>query len=169
MENGELFGEIGRKPRGFRRTSAETRTRRIAYRRSYKATHPEIIKAQKERRKARKKADAAARYLANREAILARTNAYKKARRAEQNRRERIAREEIIDALGGKCAECGFADRRALQVDHVRGNGAEHRRKENHNRYWRKILADLDSGDYQVLCANCNWMKGAIQQTAEKD
>src|SRR5882762_6726760 len=41
--------------------------------------------------------------------------------------REKLARqrEEIFDKLGHVCSECGFSDKRALQIDHVHGRGKE--------------------------------------------
>jgi len=69
-------------------------------------------------------------------------------------------RKRIINKLGGKCVRCGFDDVRALQVDHVNGGG----KKEigtftrNWRTYYKRVLAD-ETGKYQLLCANCNWIK----------
>src|SRR6266446_5698640 len=35
----------------------------------------------------------------------------------------RRIRREVIEHLGGKCVHCGFSDYRALQVDHINGDG----------------------------------------------
>ena len=70
----------------------------------------------------------------------------------------------VIQALGGKCIRCGFcADIRALQVDHVHGDGKLDRVKKGTS-YYYFILKRLDSGRYQVLCANCNCIKRAENQ-----
>lgn len=68
-------------------------------------------------------------------------------------------RAEVIAKLGGCCKRCGFADARALQVDHVNGDGFQER-QENHSNHahLRRVLADRQ-GRYQLLCANCNWIK----------
>lgn len=67
-------------------------------------------------------------------------------------------RRRMLDGLGGKCTRCGFSDWRALQVDHVSGNGRADRLRANNRNAWLKyVLAHLDK--YQLLCANCNWMK----------
>lgn len=60
-----------------------------------------------------------------------------------------------LKLLGNKCQCCGFADVRALQIDHVKGGGT----KEN-RRGW-KWLAKVGQHpeQYQILCANCNWIK----------
>lgn len=66
----------------------------------------------------------------------------------------------VYDLLGSKCAQCGFDDIRALQVDHVNGNGGEERKiyKGGQTVLYRMILDAWGEG-YQLLCANCNWIK----------
>ena len=56
--------------------------------------------------------------------------------------------------LGRKCVRCGFDDIRALQIDHINNDGY----KENRVKMYHKILRG-DTEGYQVLCANCNWIK----------
>ncbi len=76
------------------------------------------------------------------------------------NRNRRI---NTIKLLGGKCIRCGNSDFRVLQIDHVNGNGNEERRKVAYMRSF--ILQQLKSNPveankkYQLLCANCNWIK----------
>lgn len=65
------------------------------------------------------------------------------------------SRERSIEFLGGKCLHCGYSDHRALQIDHVNGNGRLDRSSET------KIKSNPDS--YQLLCANCNWIKRIVQ------
>lgn len=62
--------------------------------------------------------------------------------------------------LGGKCCRCGFADRRALQIDHVNGGGKSELLKYGggSSTYLKKVLS-APAGIYQLLCANCNWIK----------
>mgnify|MGYP001577497613 FL=1 len=71
-------------------------------------------------------------------------------------------REAVYAKFGNKCAHCGFADKRALQIDHVHGGGAIEGRKigSHQDKFYRKVLADTE-GRYQLLCANCNWIKRA--------
>lgn len=66
----------------------------------------------------------------------------------------------IIGMLGNKCIRCGFTDIRALQIDHIDGKGYEERRGLKTNRH-KIILEQLMKGseNYQILCANCNWIK----------
>ena len=63
----------------------------------------------------------------------------------------------VLDYLGGKCDKCGFSDSRALQVDHVNGRGAAERRKTDAYSIYLAVLRGKPG--YQLLCANCNWIK----------
>lgn len=75
---------------------------------------------------------------------------------------------ELFKLLGGQCMnpyglhDKPFTDIRCLQIDHVHGGGV----KELHSitnrwQYHLKILREIQAGskDYQLLCANCNWIK----------
>lgn len=76
-------------------------------------------------------------------------------------RRHRI-RNETIQLLGSKCVKCGFSDYRALQIDHVKGGGRKELRKYAHREaYSLALLKKIKAGskEYQLLCANCNWIK----------
>jgi hypothetical protein len=66
-----------------------------------------------------------------------------------------------IEVLGGKCIKCGFIDIRALQIDHIHGGGLKELRKNGNYAIYYKIVKDPEKAkeDYQVLCANCNWIK----------
>lgn len=63
--------------------------------------------------------------------------------------------------LGNKCVKCGFSDRRALQIDHIKGGGIKERRIGNTRQFHRKVLTSVKKSEhkYQLLCANCNWIK----------
>lgn len=68
----------------------------------------------------------------------------------------------IFGALGCMCNKCGFSDMRALQIDHINGDGAKHRAETGAaNSYYASILKSILAGEkkYQILCANCNWIK----------
>lgn len=71
-------------------------------------------------------------------------------------------KDKIFLLLGGKCVKCGFSDMRALQIDHVNGGGNMESRELRWSKY--KVILEKVSGgscDYQILCANCNWIKRA--------
>lgn len=80
----------------------------------------------------------------------------------------RRLRAAAITMLGGLCVQCGFSDIRALQIDHVNGGGAEDRRSRgswsNHHIYREILDTEGQSPKYQLLCANCNWIKRSISK-----
>lgn len=69
----------------------------------------------------------------------------------------------VVEYLGGCCVRCGFSDIRALQIDHVNGGGTREKRNggtyQMYRRLYRMVLNNEVIRDYQVLCANCNWIK----------
>jgi len=67
---------------------------------------------------------------------------------------------ELLAALGGVCAVCGEGDARVLEVDHVNGDGAEHRAQHVWSQsYYKEILAQANSGAYRLLCSCCHFIK----------
>ena len=77
-------------------------------------------------------------------------------------------RQEVLSFLGNRCMKCGIDDFRVLQIDHINGNGYKERKqfKLDGNgtiKYYRHILEVRGEG-YQLLCANCNWIKRYEQQ-----
>lgn len=84
----------------------------------------------------------------------------------DSNRREREkARQQVFDHYGRQCAcpGCGAADN--LTIDHVNGEGGEHRKELFGTQvggwvfYLWLIRNDFPDG-YQTLCAPCNLSKG---------
>lgn len=79
-------------------------------------------------------------------------------------------RRQVIILLGGKCVTCGFSDPRALQVDHVNGDGYGNRNGSVGG--WgakillRAVREDLrcGTGRFQLLCANCNRIKQIVNR-----
>ncbi len=75
-------------------------------------------------------------------------------------------RKAILAFFGGVCVRCGFSDSRALQMDHINGDGWKERkhqggRSQSLNQRYRFIVDDPDAARarYQLLCANCNSIK----------
>ena len=69
-------------------------------------------------------------------------------------------KERLYAVLGGAaCRRCSFSDRRALQIDHVDGNGNSHRKEYpiGSTRFYRYV--EEHPAEFQILCANCNWIK----------
>lgn len=79
-----------------------------------------------------------------------------------QRKQRQKIKSETLSLLGNSCLKCGFSDPRALQIDHVHGKGNKELQKfRNPDGYYRFVLKQIKSGskDYQLLCANCNWIK----------
>jgi hypothetical protein len=83
--------------------------------------------------------------------------------------RRRKRRIEGIIKLGGRCASptCGWVnedgtkgctDFRILQFDHVEGGGTKDRKTFSFEKLCKDVITDV-TGKYQLLCANCNWIK----------
>jgi hypothetical protein len=87
-------------------------------------------------------------------------------KKTSMNRRNKT-RIKIFSLLGNRCANPYnlnhgdfLLDWRCLQIDHVNGDGHSQGKK-GHEMYMKKILKAIEAGskDYQLLCANCNWIK----------
>ncbi len=80
---------------------------------------------------------------------------------------QKILREKAIDFLGGKCSNpnClvpnGCTDRRCLQIDHVNGISVDDPRLVGIMLYEDILNNPKSKEKYQLLCANCNWIKRA--------
>lgn len=77
-----------------------------------------------------------------------------------QNAYRKKIRAIVLAKLGNKCRRCHFKDPRTLQIDHVLGGSAKLYRSVHHG----QLLLGLAKGtiplaDFQLLCANCNWVK----------
>jgi len=60
------------------------------------------------------------------------------------------------------CNKCSYnKDIRVLHIDHVFGNGNIDRKsfKDGHSYYKHLLTIENISEKYQLLCANCNWLK----------
>lgn len=79
-------------------------------------------------------------------------------------------KEIIFNLLGNRCSNpnCstpgGCMDKRCLQIDHIKGGGRQDRLKNTGYKISKlKEIIDLiksnKNNQYQLLCANCNWIK----------
>lgn len=80
-------------------------------------------------------------------------------RQAVTVRSRRKRRMKALDLLGGRCCHCGYDDSRALQIDHKHGGGTAARMKDSRDAVSEVLKGKLKP--YQLLCANCNWIKRA--------
>ena len=86
---------------------------------------------------------------------------------ASNKRYRQKQRKQALEILGGKCCKCGFSDERALQIDHIDGHG----NRELTIIYSRGIYKKIINGftqEYQLLCANCNWIKRVENKETRK-
>lgn len=63
----------------------------------------------------------------------------------------------LVMMLGGECVKCGYRDPRALQIDHINGK-SNNKEERTYNKYYLDH-PDETNKKFQVLCANCNWIK----------
>lgn len=89
-------------------------------------------------------------------------------KRAESDRMKMRAhraryRTRVLMFLGGRCSTCGNNDSRVLQLDHKDGGGNRDRKSgptmNSIGAYHIGRLALAHPEKFQVLCANCNWIK----------
>ena len=94
---------------------------------------------------------------------------YKNAERLREAERKVYlgTKDKVFSLLGNKCSRCRFEDKRALQLDHVKCDAfleykhGRHERKMGPRAYYSLVLKSIlnNEGRYQILCANCNWIK----------
>ena len=89
-----------------------------------------------------------------------RTAAYRERNREKTNEYARQyyhrIKAEVFDLLGRICAQCGYADERALEVDHIEPVGHP-----NGARQWYREMKNVRANphEYQILCSNCHTIK----------
>ena len=92
----------------------------------------------------------------------ARRECYYKNHEAALMKRKRVAenlRNEVLVAYGSCCACCKEQRKEFLQVDHIDGDGANHRREVGSYIYhW--LRKHNYPNKFRLLCANCNWARG---------
>jgi hypothetical protein len=82
-----------------------------------------------------------------------------KAMRGQTQARRTKYRRQVLFILGDKCICCGEANLEFLSVDHIHGDGANHRKKNSD--IWYSILKEGCPPDrYRILCHNCNQSMG---------
>jgi len=71
----------------------------------------------------------------------------------------RDARRRFFEMYGNHCMCCGVEGEIFLALDHINGNGKEHRAKRSKIGVYKDALAKHQPDEYQVLCHNCNFAK----------
>lgn len=101
-------------------------------------------------------------YYEHREQVLEQRKLSKTENRAYCQKKQREWKKTLYELLGNKCVRCGYSDERALQVDHINGGGSKKRseRSRCYYAYYRQLSLNPDTPKhFQLLCANCNWIK----------
>jgi len=108
-------------------------------------------------------------YQKNKETIKKSLHKYYLTHKAELYKKEKYKTEElrkaVLEKYGNRCnnLNCPIPmnklNVKALQIDHVHGNGKKDRHKKHcYIGFLREVLMD-EEGNYQTLCPYCNWIK----------
>jgi hypothetical protein len=77
-------------------------------------------------------------------------------RRVRKENTDRI-KKEMLAAYGGVCACCGEWRPRFLTIEHIRKNGAHHRKYARGTTFYYILKKHgWPKDDYELLCLNCN-------------
>lgn len=105
-----------------------------------------------------KRAAYAKAYMQTPDGFFARKLAQRTWRATHQKAYRARLRAKAIEIYGGKCATCGTLD--GLVIDHINGDGDEHRRREASAKTISEWLrAHKYPSGFQVLCQSCNLKK----------
>lgn len=72
--------------------------------------------------------------------------------------RDRLTKE-VLAAYGNKCKCCGESEPLFLEIDHIHGNGTQHRKTVRGGVAFYRWLQknNYPQDDFQILCRNCNY------------
>lgn len=130
------------------------------YQRQYRASHPEKIRERDQRY-----------YQENREVLAVqhrqREDANREKIREGQRRRAAGYREAVLEHYGRACACPGCYSTENLGIDHINGDGREHRaelfgknQKGGGSRFHFWLVKNSFPAGFQTLCSRCNTSKG---------
>jgi ferric-dicitrate binding protein FerR (iron transport regulator) len=96
---------------------------------------------------------------ANRRWYSANSETAREAMRKDARRRHAGNREAVLDHYGRACVCCGSTEK--LTIDHVNGDGAEHREQIGHGStvLYRWLVASGFPEGFRVMCMPCNASK----------
>lgn len=153
--NPDKCKEQSKRRAGLERTEHQKERARLAQQR-YRDKHPDIVAAQLERGKIRRRA----RYRADeefREYMKARSRA---AMPEVQRKRRAKLKNAVFNHYGKVCACCGETEETFLTIGHVNGDGAEHRRQLKSRSGGAPVYLDIIRkgfpADFRIECYNCN-------------
>lgn len=65
-------------------------------------------------------------------------------------------RDKVLNHYGTECKCCGENTNEFLTIDHINGNGRQHREKIGRSAFYRWLEKNGFPEGYQTLCFNCN-------------
>ncbi len=74
----------------------------------------------------------------------------------------------VVEKYGGKCACCGEKELVFLAIDHIKNDGAAHRREIGNGQIHRWLKRNNFPAGFQVLCFNCNAAKHILGRCPHK-
>lgn len=159
----EACGSTDRYPTGICRPCAQRRSRDAyranpvkgaARRRAYRAANLEMVRT---REREWGKTEVGRKLKRERLQSWAARNPQK--RKEHQVRFKRKLRQQAFDHYGRECACCGETQEEFLTIDHIAGNGSQHRRLIGSDIYQWLRTWDYPPG-FRILCFNCNCALG---------
>ena len=83
---------------------------------------------------------------------------YKKQKACVRRYQQKL-RAKVLAQYDNFCVWCGVCDVRVLQLDHIQGGGHKEWLELGSRGIYKRAVAF--PAEYQLLCANCNWIKRA--------
>lgn len=128
------------------------RIKRAQYQKEYKQSHKTHIKQLGKEY-----------YLANRDIILNRTRKYYHEHRMRLMKESYNLKVEILTHYGNgrcSCVKCGYNNILALSIDHINGDGKQHRQMKGvGSKFYRWLKNNNFPMGFQTLCMNCQRIK----------
>ena len=81
-------------------------------------------------------------------------------------------KEIIVREYGGCCVDCGEEDVVVLSIDHVYGNGKQHRiklKKRGNSFYSWLRKNNYPKEEFELVCRNCNWRRWIARKNNAKN
>jgi hypothetical protein len=77
-------------------------------------------------------------------------------------------RAKFFDMYGHACALCGFTDKRALSLDHIRGGGSREYKTCGPMAPYVRATREHQPDEFRTLCMNCQFITASEQRRARK-
>lgn len=79
---------------------------------------------------------------------------------AKQSRKSKAKlKNQLFKMYGHECVLCGFADKRALTLDHINNNGNMERKELGERGVYYRARDNYLPNEYRILCMNCQFIE----------